>query len=179
MKKVLLIIAIATTSVTACAQESAPQVPPPKNVMDIKKLQLPNSVINKDLPKVKLPVPGTTAAVLTGQTWKFNRWWVTANIGHSYFGYDFKFLNGGTINCSYYVPDAKASLTTGTYSVRGNNINLKLKKDSTVTLTANLVYNAADNTLTGNYNLQVAAVANAPAGYTPGTISGDIKFEKQ
>jgi hypothetical protein len=36
MKKVLLIIAIATTSVTTYAQESAPQVPPPKNVVDVK-----------------------------------------------------------------------------------------------------------------------------------------------
>jgi hypothetical protein len=77
------------------------------------------------------------------------------------------------------VPDAKASLTTGTYSIRGNNINLTLKKDNNTTLTANLVYNAADNTLTGTYALLVSAIANAPAGYTPGTISGDIKFEKQ
>lgn len=44
-------------------------------------------------------------------------------------------------------------------------------------MNGSLIYNNNSKTLTGTYTLQVLPVANAPMGYTPGTITGDMKLE--
>ncbi|MGC4099997.1 MAG: hypothetical protein QM738_01520 [Ferruginibacter sp.] len=44
-------------------------------------------------------------------------------------------------------------------------------------MTCNLLYNSTNQILTGTYSLVVLPIANPPAGYTAGTVTGDMKLE--
>lgn len=179
MKKIILLLSLAVSIVVAHAQEAPPKVPPLKNVIDTKLPQLPQQPIAVPGGKpIQLPdKPDPVIAYLTTHTWSLIRWWVTSNVGHSVTDPSFKLLSNGTVSCNLTTPEAKTSLQTGTYTVNGNQVTILLKKDTNVTMTCSLSFNRSDKTLTGTYTLQVAAIPNQPAGYTPGTVTGAIKLE--
>ncbi len=179
MKKTFLLMAFVVTTVSLYAQEQAPQVPPPKNIVPTKLAKLPQQPIKLpggkpiDLP----PRPDPVIASLTIHTWHLIRWWTTGNIGHSSDDVSFKFLANGVISCNMWVADANQRLESGTYSVNGNNVTITLKKDANIIMTCNCVYNSSSKILTGTYSLQVLPITNPPVGYTPGTVTGDVKLE--
>ncbi len=179
MKKAFLVIAFAVTAVSLYAQEQAPQLPPPKNSIDLKLKKLPQQPIAIPGGKpIDLPGrPDPVIASLTTHTWHLTRWWTTGNIGHSTTDVSFKFLANGAISCNLWVADANQRLQAGTYSVSGNNVTITLKKDANIIMTCNCVYNSSSKLLTGTYSLQVLPITNPPAGYIPGTVTGDIKLE--
>jgi hypothetical protein len=179
VKKIILLLSLAVTIIAANAQEAPPKVPPIKNVIDTKLPQLPQQPI--EIPggrPIKLPSkPDPITTSLTTHTWNLIRWWVTPNAGHSITDPSFKFLSNGTVSCSLTTPEAVTRLESGTYTVHGNNVTILLKKNTNVTMNCNLIYNNSNKTLTGTYTLQVLPVTNAPAGYTPGTVTGELKLE--
>lgn len=178
MKRLFFFLLIAGTAGSAFAQEGIPQVPPPKNVMKIKKPTDP--VPTRPIAKpVELQIPNNVAFVLTSNNWNLTRWWTTGNIGHSTTCPGFKFTTSNTIVCNCYIPDARAFIQAGTYSINGNDVRVTLKKDNTISFIFNLVYNSTNKTLTGTYTLQVFAVPDPPQGYMPGSVTGDIKLEIQ
>lgn len=162
MKKIILLLSLAVTLIAAKAQEAPPRVPPIKNVIDAKLPQLPQQPI--EVPggrPIKLPNrPDPITASLTTHTWSLIRWWVTPNAGHSITDPSFKFLSNGTVSCNLTTHEAVTKLETGTYTVHGNNVTILLKKDASLTMTCNLIYNSSSKTLTGTYVLQVLAIPN-------------------
>jgi hypothetical protein len=179
MKKIILLLSLAIIIIAANAQEAPPKVPPIKNVIDAKLLQLPQQPIAIPGGKpIKLPgKPDPIIASLTTHTWNLIRWWVTPNAGHSTTDPSFKFLSNGTVSCNLTTPEAVTKLETGTYTVHGNSVAILLKKDANLTMTCDLSYNSSNKTLTGTYVLQVLAIPNQPAAYVPGTVTGDMKLE--
>lgn len=179
MKKAIFFLFTAI-SLAATAQESRPPIVPPKNVIDIKKPQLPQNPVIKGTPieiQPTIPKGGAVAFALTSHSWTLTRWWVTQNAGHSITAPAFSFLVNGVVQCRLTTPEAKTVLESGTYTINGNNIRVILKKDTNVTMDCNLVYDAAAKKLTGTYSLQVLPIANPPAGYTPGTVTGDMALQ--
>lgn len=178
MKKVILFFAFAVLGVSLYAQEAPPQIPPVKQPMKIKTPTLPPQPLKVTGDPKELPVkPNTLAFMLTSHTWKLTRWWITGNVGHSVTDPAFKFITASTISCNLSTPEAKTSLQSGTYNLNGNTVTIILKKDAYVTMTCNLLYNSSNQTLTGAYSLEVLPITNPPAGYTPGTVTGDMKLE--
>jgi hypothetical protein len=178
MKKIFISLAFAVTAISLYAQEAPPQVPPIKQPIKIKPPTLPQQPVKiignpNDLP----PRPDQLTFILTSHTWNLIRWWITPDAGHSIADPAFKFLTGSSISCNLLTPEAKTSLQSGTYRINGNNVSILLKKDANVTMECSLVYNSTSKTLTGTYSLQVLPIANPPAGYTPGTVTGDMKLE--
>jgi len=179
MKKIILLLSLAVTIIAANAQEAPPKVPPVKNVINAKLPTLPQQPVKAPLGR-PVELPGRLAPVkafLTTHNWQLIRWWVTSNAGHSVTDPSFKFLSNGTVSCSLTTPEAVTRLESGTYTLHGNDVSIILKKDANVTMTCNLIYNNSNKILTGTYTLQVLPIANAPAGYTPGTVTGDMKLE--
>lgn len=174
----MFILSLMMIIVSANAQEGAPKVPPQKNVINPKLPQLPQQpkMVPLGSPAELPGRPNPVLASLTTHTWQLIRWWITGNTGHSVTDVAFKFLAGGTVSCNLSTPEAKTSLQTGTYTINGNNVSIVLKKDANVSMNCSLVYNSTDKTLTGSYTLQVLPIANPPAGYTPGTVTGDMKL---
>jgi hypothetical protein len=178
MGKIILFLAFAVTAMSLYAQETPPQVPPVKQPIKIKAPILPSRPVKINGDPEELPVkPNTLAFILTSHTWNLTRWWIIGNAGHSIADPAFKFLTGNTINCNLTTPEAKTSLQSGTYRINGNNVSITLKKGTNVTMDCNLIYNGSNQTLTGTYRLEVLPVANPPAGYAPGTVTGDMKLE--
>lgn len=178
MKKMMLSLSLIVTIIAAHAQEAPPQVPPVKQPINIKTPTLPQQPIKTTGTTIPIPPkPNTLAFMLTSHTWNMIRWWVTPTAGHSIADPAFKFLAGNTVSCNLTTPEAKTVLQSGTYSISGNNVTVILKKDANVTMTCTLLYNSSNQTLTGTYILQVLPLANPPAGYTPGTVTGDMKLE--
>ena len=174
MKKIIILSALALTTLSLLAQEAPPQVPPIKQPIKIKTPILPQQIVKP----IKLPPkPQEFPFVLTSNTWNLIRWWTTGSVGHSISDPAFKFLAGNNVSCHLSTPEAKTTLDAGTYSVHGDNVTIRLKKDPNVTMICNLVYNSTDKTLTGTYNLEVLPIANPPAGYTAGSVTGDMKLE--
>ncbi|WP_379091543.1 hypothetical protein [Pedobacter sp. UC225_65] len=179
MKKIILLLSLVVSTIFANAQEAPPRVPPVKNVIDAKLPQLPPQPVKFPIGD-PMPLPNRPNPIivrLTTHTWKLIRWWVTGNIGHSTTDIAFKFLANGKISCSLWTPEAMLSLQSGTYAIDGNNVTISLKKDANVSMDCNLVYTNNNNILTGTYTLQVLPIANAPTGYTPGTVTGELKLE--
>lgn len=179
MKKIMLFtVLLLMMTMLLHAQEVPPQIPPPKNMIDVKGPKLPPQPVKLIGNQIDLPpLPNTAAAILTLHSWKLIRWWTDPNAGHSVTDANFRFMTGGTVSCNLLTPEAKTSLQSGTYSVRNNNITIVLKKDANVIMNCTLVYNSSAKNLTGTYTLQVLPVSNPPAGYTPGTVNGDMKIE--
>ena len=178
MKKIILSLSFIVTIFSSHAQEAPPQVPPIKQPINIKTPTLPQQPIRITGTTIPIPPkPNTLAFMLTSHTWSLTRWWVTPTAGHSITDIAFKFISGNTISCHLTTPEANTVLQSGTYSINGNNVTVILKKDANVTMNCNLTYNSSNQTLTGTYNLEVLPIANPPAGYTPGTVTGDMKLE--
>ncbi len=175
MKKIFFSLAFAIATISLYAQEAPPQVPPIKEPIKIKPPTLPQQNV-KPIGK-PIELPGQFPFILTSKTWNLIRWWITGSVGHSISNPTFKFLAGNTVSCHLSTPEAKTSLDAGTYSVRGNNVTIRLKKDPNVTMICNLVYNSTNKTLSGTYSLEVLPISNPPTGYTPGTVTGDMKLE--
>lgn len=174
MKKIFFSLALAIATVSLYAQEVPPQVPPIKEPLKIKPPTLPQQNVK---PIGRLPIPGQFPFILTSNTWNLTRWWITGSVGHSINDPAFKFLADNNVSCHLTTPEAKTTLDAGTYSVHGDNVTIRLKKDPNVTMICNLVYNSTNKTLNGTYTLEVLPIANPPAGYTPGTVTGDMKLE--
>lgn len=178
MKKIILSLSFIVTIVSSHAQKAPPQIQPVKQPINIKTPTLPQQPIKITGTTIPIPTkPNTLAFMLTSHTWSLIRWWVTPTAGHSITDPSFKFNNNGTISCNLTTPEAKTSLQSGAYSITGNNVTIVLKKDANVTMTCNLSYNGSNQTLTGTYSLEVLPIANPPAGYTPGIVTGDMKLE--
>ncbi len=178
MKNIFLTLILAVTIVSLYAQESPPQVPPVKVPVNIKTPTLPQQPVKIIGDPKKLPTrPDQLPFALTSHTWNLIRWWITGSVGHSITDVSFKFLSGNNISCNLTTPEAKTALQSGTYSIHGNNVTIVLKKDPDVTMTCDLIYNSAGKTLNGTYSLVVLPTANPPAGYTAGTVTGDMKLE--
>lgn len=179
MKRIILLLSLAVSIIAVNAQEAPPKVPPIKNVIDTKLPQLPQEPKKMPLGTAKeLAIPADReTAKFTMYNWQLIRWWVTSNAGHSITDPSFKFLSNGTVSCSLATPEAVTKLETGIYTVHGNSVTIILKKDANVTMTCNFSYNSSNKTLTGTYTLQVLPIANAPTGYTPGTVTGEMKLE--
>src|SRR6218665_1407873 len=168
MTKLFALILLSVTTTVVNAQETRPQVPPPKNVLNVNKPQLPQQLVKP------IPIPANldpVASVLTSNTWNLTRWWITGNVGHSDGGPGFKFNTNGTVSCNFWIADAKGRFESGTYTRRDNNIIIQLKKGSNMLMDCNLVYNQTDKTITGSYTLQILPITNTPPGYTPPTIT--------
>jgi hypothetical protein len=174
MKKNIFLLSLVVTVISSNAQEAPPQIRPQKNVIPTTLPQLPKQPI-------KLPIGGTNLPSLadkfTMNNWQLIRWWVTGNIAHSIADPFFKFLKNGIVSCSLTTPEAATKLESGTYTIHGNNVTILLKKDTNVTMNCDLVYNNSSKIFTGTYTLQVLPIANTPTGYTPGTVTGDMKLE--
>jgi hypothetical protein len=174
MKKIILSLSFILTILSLYAQEAPPQVPPIKEPIKVKLPTLPQQPI-KNIPLP--PKPNTLAFMLTSHSWNLIRWWVTPTAGHSISDASFKFNTDGTTSCNLTTPEAKTVLQSGTYRITDNSVSIILKKDANVTMTCSLIYNGSNQTLTGPYNLEVLPIANPPAGYTAGTVTGDMKLE--
>lgn len=177
MKKIILLLSFAVTIIAANAQEAPPKVPPIKNVIDAKLPTLPQQPVKLPLGTMLPTLANHETAKFTIPNWQLIRWWVTPSAGHSITDPSFKFLSNGTVSCSLTTPEAVTRLESGTYTIHGNNVTIILKKDANVTMNCNLIYNNSNKTLTGTYTLQVLPVTNAPAGYTPGTVTGELNLE--
>lgn len=174
MNKHILFAPLLFTAGILHAQPPSASVPPVKNSLNVKKPKLPVKITG--IAKDTLALPNQEAFILTSHPWHLIRWWITPESGHSIADLSFKFKTGGTISCNLSTPEAVTFLQSGSYIMRGNNVNIVLKKDANVTMNCSLVYNSTDKTLTGTYILQVLSIPNPPVGYTPGTVTGDMKL---
>lgn len=177
MIKLIFCSILLLTSWVLYAQETPAKVPPVKNSLDVKTPKLPQQPLKiTAASKDTLPLVNLEALMLTSHSWHLIRWWITPDAGHSIADPSFKFKTGGIISCNLSTPEAVTFLQSGSYTMRQNNVNIVLKKDASVTMNCTLVYNSADKSLSGTYILQVLPIPNPPSGYTPGTVTGDMKL---
>jgi len=178
MKQLFILLVFVIADASLYAQETPPSVPPVKIPVKIKTPILPQQPLRtignpKELPSGPQQFP----FMLKAHTWSLSRWWITGSIGHSVTDPSFKFIDGGAVSCHLSTPEAITSLQSGTYTIHGNNVTIILKKDANVVMTCNLLYDVVSKTLTGSYSLQVLPITNPPSGYTPCTVTGDMKLE--
>ena len=163
--KVIFFLLTSLSAIQSLSAQPQPQQPP----------ILPKHEIAKPTAQVKT-FPPLSQYIYTGN-WKGDISWATADAGFSFGIKDITFSLLGEVNWQLAIQEIVVP-QPGTFNVNGNDISFSFNY-SPYKYSFKGVYNKNLGKINGTFTQTRMRMLNAPAGYTPGTISGTFKKKKK